>query len=550
MNDQDLSIVGNKSDIHNMLKYVDTFSKSNQHPIKYTQDGMTDLYLLHLIHTYQKGSDCTIKHTTYTDDKQPYINTKTGVLKKIYSQMNPDKLKIADYSFKLEQNHSISFIVLDDNIKKYMNASDHFALNESEYKRFAEYIIHCKESDIIVIPVILIYVSKQVGGSRDDSPARSNKIFNKIKRLFFKTKKLQKYKNNVEIGLHANLLIYKKRLNTIEAYEPNLLYIPDDTSKIYSELHQYLQDHYQTQNIQFINMNNKIHTRFIQNLLNGRGQNDTIGLQELETINNQSPDNENAGYCETWSLFMCELSLMYPNLSARQIAESIIQKYGKHTNKYTYILKNFILHIYKILNKYFYRLFNSKYANTHEHPKYIITYPQLEFDGLIKFQRFNIFFDLYKYYILNPSKNYKEIEKDYHKFQNTRDIDDNYKSYIKEKLEGHYDVLDSETLSYYYDFLYREKMTAYEAFFTYMDELEMEKHKIWRDVDEKHTKHIHHPIDSNDTDVPDLQMSQDDKIGRNKNTRRTKIIKSIYYNEKSKTKRRNAQTNRKSPHPK
>jgi len=530
MNDQDISIVGfgeqEQRDTYDMLKYVDIFSKPNKHPIKYTQDGMTDLYLLHLIHTYQKGSDCTIKHTTYTDDKQPYINTKTGLLKKIYSKMNLDKLKIADYSFKLEQNHSVSFIVLDDNIKKDINAGDRVSLNESEYKRFAQYIIHCKESDIIVIPVILIYVSKQVGGSRDDNPAKSNKIFNKIKHLFFKTKKLQKHKYNVEIGLHANLLIYKKRLNTIEAYEPNLLYIPDDTSKIYTELHKYLQDHYQTQNIQFINMNNKIHTRFIQNLLNGRGQNESIGLQELETINNESLD-ENAGYCETWSLFMCELSLMYPNLSARHIAESIIQKYGKHTNKYTYILKNFILHIYKILNKYFYKLFNSKYAaaHTYEHPKYIITYPQLEFDGLIKFQRFNIFFDLYKYYILNPSKNHKEIEKDYHKFQTTRDIDDNFKLYIKEKLEGHYDVLDSETLSYYYDFLYREKMTAYEAFFTYIDELEMEKHKIWRDVSEKHTKHIHHPIDSNETVVPFSEMSHNVKTRKNKKQYRTKIIK-------------------------
>lgn len=136
---------------------------------------------------------------------------------------------------------------------------------------------------------------------------------------------------------HANLLIYRKKHNTIEQFEPNgsseLLDVGDKVELVFKKIAA------KFPLLQFISSNQVCPY--------------TLGLQAIEGLSNLYHESEKygGGYCVLWSVFFTELIFKKPDLTSREILDIFFKKLSKMNmiNSGNFLRK--IMHGYVVLLK-------------------------------------------------------------------------------------------------------------------------------------------------------------------------------------------------------
>jgi hypothetical protein len=159
-----------------------------------------------------------------------------------------------------------------------------------------------------------------------------------------------------QINGHVNLLIYRKKDNTIEHFEPHgSEYLGGaDRNLIKIRLDNF---------IVLLNHNLKKNNKPSITLVPSNIVCPYIyGLQSLEENSKQKRDSP--GYCAAWSMFFTELILKNPTIPSDEILKIIIQKFEKEPEKQANYLRNLITGyiniIHQKIDKYFYFLTGSK----------------------------------------------------------------------------------------------------------------------------------------------------------------------------------------------
>jgi hypothetical protein len=134
---------------------------------------------------------------------------------------------------------------------------------------------------------------------------------------------------------HANVLIYRKKFNQIEHFEPHGNYYMGDeklASKIKVNISKFI-----SKVNSILKENGKSEINYIPS--------DQVcpaeeGLQSLEAVSTL-PTNEydDAGYCLPWNMFFTELSLANPNLESSKLFDIITNYFKDKTNIEDYLRK-------------------------------------------------------------------------------------------------------------------------------------------------------------------------------------------------------------------
>jgi hypothetical protein len=120
---------------------------------------------------------------------------------------------------------------------------------------------------------------------------------------------------DLETISHVNLLIYRKKYNTIEQFEPNgssaLLDVGEKVEYVFKKI---------------ANKFPLLH--FIQS---GQVCLYTIGLQSIEGLSDlyHEPEKHRGGYCVLWSVFFTELIFKKPQLTSSRILDIFLKKLSK-----------------------------------------------------------------------------------------------------------------------------------------------------------------------------------------------------------------------------
>jgi hypothetical protein len=135
---------------------------------------------------------------------------------------------------------------------------------------------------------------------------------------------------------HANILVYRKKFNQIEHFEPHGNYYMGDEKRA-AKIKQPLMD--------FISKVNDILKA------NGKGKISYIpteqvcptedGLQALECASELLPTNEteSEGYCVSWNMFFTELCLANPNIESSKLLDIISDYFKDKSNIEDYLRK-------------------------------------------------------------------------------------------------------------------------------------------------------------------------------------------------------------------
>jgi hypothetical protein len=142
----------------------------------------------------------------------------------------------------------------------------------------------------------------------------------------------------LETIAHANLLIYRKKYNTIEQFEPNgssaLLDVGEKVESVFKKI-----------------ANKFPLLTFVQS---GQVCPYTYGLQVIEGLSDlyHEPEKYGGGYCVLWSIFFTELIFKKPTLTSREILDIFFNKLSKMTmiQRGNYLRK--IMHGYVVLLKH------------------------------------------------------------------------------------------------------------------------------------------------------------------------------------------------------
>ena len=135
--------------------------------------------------------------------------------------------------------------------------------------------------------------------------------------------------------VHANVLIYRKKFNQIEHFEPHGNYYMGDekrANKIKANISKFV-----SKVNTILKENGKSDINYIQS-------EDVCpteeGLQALEGVSTL-PTNEydNSGYCLPWNMFFTELSLANPNLESSKLFDIITNYFKDKTNVEDYLRK-------------------------------------------------------------------------------------------------------------------------------------------------------------------------------------------------------------------
>jgi hypothetical protein len=154
-----------------------------------------------------------------------------------------------------------------------------------------------------------------------------------------------KFTNNTG---HANVLIYRKKNNTIEHFEPNSSISNAIIDKKVSEFINILNDNLNENNLPTIS------------LVKSNVVCPYEGLQTLEVTYSsiEYKDIEGNGYCAAWSMFFTELVLKNPNLSSNELINIIFSKLDedkiKRSNYLRKVITGYVNIIYEKIEKYFY----------------------------------------------------------------------------------------------------------------------------------------------------------------------------------------------------
>lgn len=151
---------------------------------------------------------------------------------------------------------------------------------------------------------------------------------------------------------HANILVYRKKFNQIEHFEPHgnyFMWEEKRSAKIKNPL------------LKFVSIVNDILKK------NGKTPITFIpseevcpteeGLQSLETASQLLPTNEidTEGYCISWNMFFTELCLANPNIESKKLLEIITNYFKDKSNIEDYlrkVIRGYNFFIYEKVNKY------------------------------------------------------------------------------------------------------------------------------------------------------------------------------------------------------
>jgi len=156
-------------------------------------------------------------------------------------------------------------------------------------------------------------------------------------------------------GGHANILIYRKKDNVIEHFEPHgskmITRDPQNNQSIETQLNLF---------IAMLNDQLKKNNKPPVNLVPSNTVCPYIyGLQGLEDKASQKKsDLQGGGYCAAWSMFFTELVLKNPTIPSNELLNIIMNKFDKDIEKQRTYLRNIIMGyvnlIHNKIEKYFY----------------------------------------------------------------------------------------------------------------------------------------------------------------------------------------------------
>lgn len=184
---------------------------------------------------------------------------------------------------------------------------------------------------------------------------------------------------------HANVLIYRKKQNQIEHFEPHGKYFGMNQNYKSKIIHIWLD--------RFVEgINAQLETRKMQKI-NLIKSNDVCpylrGLQSMESRSDLAiiADKEPGGYCAAWSMFFTELCLKNPDVSSNTLLNRIFLVFEnmseiKQNNYLKEVIRGYSAFISEKINKYFAIFFGDNF--TIEKLKKIQGREQLELHKIIR----------------------------------------------------------------------------------------------------------------------------------------------------------------------
>ena len=146
-------------------------------------------------------------------------------------------------------------------------------------------------------------------------------------------------------GSHANMLIYTKKTNELERFEPFGKDFPINFNYIPNLLDKNIFDYF---------------SKFFDNLiyLSPNKYQDKIGPQLLDTNELKKYKNigDPGGYCAAWSLWYVDIRLQYQNVLRNEIIKKILNKYRYNNISIRSIIRNYIKNITDLRDKYFIKI--------------------------------------------------------------------------------------------------------------------------------------------------------------------------------------------------
>jgi hypothetical protein len=158
---------------------------------------------------------------------------------------------------------------------------------------------------------------------------------------------------------HANVLIYRKKENVIEHFEPH-------GQKLSFKTEKYSVDKLINNNLNFfvesINKETKNNTKIT--LIDSENTCPRpVGIQLIEEKAPAKEEKESKGYCQAWTFFFTELCLRYPNINSKEMLSTIYDIIDGEENKPTFlrnVIRGYVKNISDRLDKYYSRVYNTK----------------------------------------------------------------------------------------------------------------------------------------------------------------------------------------------
>jgi hypothetical protein len=202
----------------------------------------------------------------------------------------------------------------------------------------------------------------------------------------------KKINDYVYYAKHACLMIYRKKENTLEFFDPEGFLIHEETK---NHLNSFL-----------IELNKKLDKKITE--ISDAHVVCSLGFQSIENTSIYNTNIREQSYCQAWVLFIIKYVLKFPELNTRHIIRLIQthlrDKYGANTIQYTnahlFLIRSFAFDMQKKILK----LINTAYAKIFkiENDKY-------ELKDLINESYYNIFDYLFQKIILHSSDNKKSL---------------------------------------------------------------------------------------------------------------------------------------------
>jgi hypothetical protein len=130
---------------------------------------------------------------------------------------------------------------------------------------------------------------------------------------------------------HANILIYDKKNNILERFEPYGYYIMLDNDALDDKIYKYFK-HIYNKNITYVKPKDYLNKIKFQTLSNDMN----IDVKKF---------NDPFGYCLAWTLWYLEMRLLNPETSSQNLVtesyDDIINKYGNKNNALIDFIRDF-----------------------------------------------------------------------------------------------------------------------------------------------------------------------------------------------------------------
>jgi hypothetical protein len=208
-------------------------------------------------------------------------------------------------------------IIFDDLHTNYKNKKK---IHDEIIQKLKDCIMSGDDNDIIFIPLMLIITVF-------DADAGVNKKKN-----------------------HLNVIIYRKKTNQFEHFEPHGSQISlaesyDSDEDLHEEIKEFL--------LKFVNEVNKgipnLHSTFLS------ASDICPDIKGLQSLEEQFPNRTNEGFCAAWSMFFTEMVLSNPKYTSSEIHAMIINMGRKHDQGefLRKMIEGYAIHVNDKLEKYY-----------------------------------------------------------------------------------------------------------------------------------------------------------------------------------------------------